>query len=105
DEIGKLPLLQVAPFAVAAEPVVDHNVGAAGLVEGGDHIRSDEAGAAGDQQHPLLLPGNFSRNFCLPYSPLRRNLAAAQPSRQPSEGARSTDSILRDASLPRCSSG
>ena len=50
-EFGELAAGEIAPFAVAAEHIVDGNVGAAGLVEARDHIRSDEAGPAGDQQH------------------------------------------------------
>ena len=48
-EVGKLALGEVAPLAVAAEEIVDDDVGAAGLVEARHHIRSDEPGPAGDQ--------------------------------------------------------
>jgi hypothetical protein len=50
-EIGDLAIGEIAPLTVAAEKVVDGNVGAAGLVEARHHIRSDEPGPAGDQQH------------------------------------------------------
>ena len=49
DEIGDLTAGKIAPLAVAAEHVVDGNIGAAGLVEARDDIRSDKTGPAGDQ--------------------------------------------------------
>src|SRR5580692_9578920 len=45
----KLAIGEIAPLAVAAENVVDGNVGAAGLVEARHDVRSDEPGPAGDQ--------------------------------------------------------
>ena len=53
-EIGELAFLQVPPFAVLAEHVADRDIGAAGLVEAGDDIRSDKSGAAGHQKHRVL---------------------------------------------------
>ena len=50
-EIGELPARQIAPFVVAAENIADRDIGAPGLVEVGDHIRSDKSGPAGDQHH------------------------------------------------------
>ena len=50
-DIGDLPLGEVAPLAVGAEHVVDHDIGAPGLVEARDHIRPDKSGPAGDQKH------------------------------------------------------
>ena len=54
-DIGELSLGQVAPARIRAfaEPVVDDDVGPAGLVQAGDDIRADEPGAAGDEQHAL----------------------------------------------------
>src|SRR5437764_6183350 len=57
--VSDLPFAEIAPFTLCAERVIDHNVGAPGLVEAGDQIGPDEAGSAGDQQHsypPRLLP-------------------------------------------------
>ena len=51
NEFGELAAGEVAPFAVIAETVADGDVRAPGLVEARDHVRSDEAGPAGDQQH------------------------------------------------------
>ena len=47
-EVGDLAIGEIAPLAVAAEHVVDDNVGATGLVEVRHDIRSDEPGPAGD---------------------------------------------------------
>ena len=49
NKIGNAAAGEVAPLAVAAEHVIDGNVGAAGLVEARDHVRPDEPGPAGDQ--------------------------------------------------------
>src|ERR1700676_5282659 len=50
-EIGKLTAGEIAPLAVAAEHIADGNIGAPCLVEARDHVRTDEPGPAGDQQH------------------------------------------------------
>ena len=50
--VGELALGEVAPLAVGAEHVVDDDVAAARLVEARHHVRPDEPGPAGDQQHP-----------------------------------------------------
>ena len=50
-EIGELALAEIAPLAVAAEKIVDHDVGPPSLIEARHDIRSDESGPAGDQQH------------------------------------------------------
>ena len=42
-EIGELAGGEIAPFAVAAEAVIDDDVGARRLVEARHHVRSDEA--------------------------------------------------------------
>ena len=52
--VGDLALLQVAPLAVRAEPVVHGDVGAAGLVEARDHVRPDETRPAGHQNHQRI---------------------------------------------------
>jgi hypothetical protein len=49
DEIGQLPFAQVLPLSVLAENVGDGDIGAASLVKAGDDVRSDEAGAAGNE--------------------------------------------------------
>ena len=54
DHVGNLALLQVAPLAVRAEPVVHGDVGAAGLVEARDDVRSDESRPAGHQNHQRI---------------------------------------------------
>ena len=54
--VGEAALAEIAPFARVAERIVDHDVGAPGLVEAGDQIGSDEPGPAGDQQHPHPRP-------------------------------------------------
>ena len=51
--VGELPLAEVAPFLIAAEMIVDDDVGAPGLVQARDHVGPDEPGPAGDQKHPL----------------------------------------------------
>ena len=51
NEFGEMSSGKVAPFAVAAENIVDGNVAMPGLVKARQHVRSDEAGPAGDQQH------------------------------------------------------
>ena len=76
-KIGDLAMCEIAPLAVAAENVVDGNVGAAGLVEARHHIRSDEPGPAGDQQHRRFRPvavevGLFSRPD-RSFAPVRRD--------------------------------
>ena len=49
DEIGELAFTQVAPLVIGPQRVIDHDIGAAGLVEARHHVRSDETGSAGDQ--------------------------------------------------------
>ena len=56
-ELGNLPAGQIAPLVVAAENIADRDIGAPGLVEVGDHIRSDKSGPAGDQQHRYCKTG------------------------------------------------
>ena len=67
-EIGDLALGEIAPFGVMAEHVIDDDIGAPGLVEAGDDIRADKAGAAGDQSISKPLEG---RNLCLSPVPQR----------------------------------
>ena len=50
-EFGQPAFRQVAPLLPGAENIVDRDVGAPGLVQARDHIRANEAGPAGDQQH------------------------------------------------------
>src|SRR5689334_13626325 len=56
-EVGNLAAGQIAPFVLAAENVADRDIAASGLVEVGDHVRSDKPGAAGDQQHRSCKTG------------------------------------------------
>ncbi len=48
-EIGDLAVGEIAPLAIATEHVVNHDIGASGLVEARDHVRPNETGAAGNQ--------------------------------------------------------
>jgi hypothetical protein len=70
DEGGKLALGEVASFLVAAEPVADDDLAAAALLEPGDQVRADEAGAAGDDDHRMgaavILPFGPAVNHCSP---------------------------------------
>jgi hypothetical protein len=50
-DVGELPLGEVAPLALGAENIAHGDVGAAGIVESGDHVRPDKTGPAGHQQH------------------------------------------------------
>ena len=40
-EVGNLAAGQIAPFVLGAENVADRDIGASGLIEVGDHVRSD----------------------------------------------------------------
>ena len=51
DQVGQLPLGEIAPFAVMTEHVADRHVGAAGVIQRGHDVRSDKTGAPGHQQH------------------------------------------------------
>ena len=55
-EIRKLPLGEIAPFAVMAKQVANRDIGAAGIVQRGHQIRSDKTGPAGHQQHAVPCP-------------------------------------------------
>src|SRR4029450_12899551 len=55
-------LAAIAPFSGVPERVIDHDVGSPGLVGAGDQIGPDEAGSAGDQQHPYP-----PRLVCFPF--------------------------------------
>jgi hypothetical protein len=50
--IRDLTLGEIAPLAVAAEHVIDGDIGPPGLVQGRDHIRANKPGPACDQKHP-----------------------------------------------------
>ena len=69
--VGEPALAEVAPLLVAAEMVVDDDVAAPGLVQARDHVRPDESGPAGDQQHPYpASPSEFDDCVdSLPFAP------------------------------------
>ena len=50
-EVGELVLLQVAPLAVLAQRVVDHDIAAPGLIEARDDVRADKTCSTRYQQH------------------------------------------------------
>ena len=50
-EIGQQAAGKIAPLVIAAEDITYGNIGASSLIEARDHVGSDEAGPAGDQQH------------------------------------------------------
>src|SRR5438552_1224104 len=58
DEVGELVLLQVAPLAVLAERVVDHDIAVPGLIEARDDIRPDKTCSARYQQHACCDPAS-----------------------------------------------
>src|SRR5215467_3832664 len=58
DEVGEPAFLQITPFAVRSERVVDYDIGVPDLVKVGDYVRPDESCSAGHQQH---LIRSFSR--------------------------------------------
>src|SRR5262245_15177909 len=62
--------LQIAPFAVLAQGVIDDNIGATALVQARDHIRPDKARSTRDQQHAAIL---MTRGTPLPHSDHARN--------------------------------
>src|SRR5713101_997518 len=62
NEIGNLPANEIAPFIIAAEDIADGDIGAPGLVEAGNYIRSDKPGPAGDQQHRYFKTGLKDRS-------------------------------------------
>ena len=79
--VGQLALGEIAPFAVAAEHVVDDDVAAAGLVQAGHDVRPDEPGPAGDQQHPTPPRRMFRPSLCprapaVQLAPMRRGKQA-----------------------------
>jgi hypothetical protein len=47
--VRELALADIAPFAGAAERVVNHDIGPTGLIEASDQIGADKTGPAGDQ--------------------------------------------------------
>src|SRR5579883_772875 len=51
DERRQLALGEVPPFLAAAQAVADGEVLPAGLIQGGDEVRADEAGVAGHKDH------------------------------------------------------
>ncbi len=55
DEISQLALGQVAPLAIAAEMIADGHVRPPGVIQRGDHVRSDKPGPAGYQQHDAFF--------------------------------------------------
>ena len=52
-DVGKLPLGEIAPFAVMAEQVADRHVATARVIQRGHDVRSDKTGAPGHQQHDI----------------------------------------------------
>ena len=63
NDVHELALGQIAPFAVPAEQVAHHHIGAAGVVQRGHDIRSDKTGAAGHQQHTNPCPVYCGASF------------------------------------------
>ena len=55
-DVHQLTLGEIAPFAVPAEQVAHHHVGAAGVIQRGHDVRSDKTGATGHQQHANPCP-------------------------------------------------
>ena len=59
DQVGKIAFGDVAPLLVTAQPVTDHDIALAGRLQGSDEIGTDEAGAAGDDDHGQTFPKPF----------------------------------------------
>ena len=102
-------LREIAPFAVAAEHVVDDDIGPPGLVEARDDVRSDKSGPAGDQKHPCLAVVPMSAILC-PTPPEARNRSAsgriklyrlAQPGYRDRSGHSRNESVNTHRPRPR----
>ena len=72
NDVHKLTFGEIAPFAVPAEQVAHHHVGAARVIQRGHDVRSDKTGATGHQQHANPCP--FIAAPALPQYRLAGNL-------------------------------
>src|SRR5262249_45911010 len=103
DHVRELAFLQVAPLAAGLEPVADGNIGAAAVVEVGDHVRPDESGSAGYQQHRRLSRGRACDRALLCPTPHGRATASAGRGRRILDTIRGTGVAMRLLRSPRCS--
>jgi hypothetical protein len=88
NHVRQLSLGQVPPFAVMAEDIGHGDIGAAGVIERRYHVRSDETGSSGYQQHEIPIrvsPATFApvlpdRQLERPdLSPLDQDIATGSP--------------------------